>query len=69
MFTALAFYMCFTHYAWAALFYAIGQALDAVDGTVARAFHMSTALIHVFSLSVSFFTSFLGLFSLFFFDR
>jgi len=35
-FTVAAFYICFHSHAWAAIFYLIGQGLDAVDGTVAR---------------------------------
>jgi len=37
-FTVAAFWLCFTNPQVAALFYLIGQGLDAVDGTVARAY-------------------------------
>jgi len=40
--TAYAFYICFHSHAQAALFYIVVQALDAVDGPVARKFGQST---------------------------
>lgn len=37
--TCLAFYLCFSQIELAAVFYTIGQALDAVDGVTARYFN------------------------------
>jgi phosphatidylglycerophosphate synthase len=40
--TVIAFTMCFSQIEATAFFYLLGQGLDAVDGTVARAFNQCT---------------------------